>query len=144
MSDHEREKFCDDLIDKVKNNPNPLRMKWFIWNCNYELRELFYQRIGFRRDIAIIRMKGKIWGRCDFVIHREMSFVRHNYITSVFISHLNDFINDPFVSNRKLEIFENYIMKNFMRTFKLWISKRIVRTFDIGEEFSETTLIHDW
>jgi hypothetical protein len=54
-----------------------MKMGWFNWNNNYELRDLFNKYIGVSRYNPILRLKAKVWGDSEYItwmIHKDMSY----------------------------------------------------------------------
>jgi hypothetical protein len=77
MNKEEREKFIEDMYNKAIKSPRFMKMRWFNWNNNYELRELFNKCIGVKRDNPIIRSKAKVWGDSEYItwmVHKDMSY----------------------------------------------------------------------
>ena len=64
MTEEQKETFVNDLYQKAVSNPRFMKMKWFNWNSNYDLRELFHSKIGIRRgaEPTVLKSKAKIWG----------------------------------------------------------------------------------
>ena len=56
-----------------------MKMKWFNWNNNKTLIDMFKSKIGIMGENPNIRGRAKMWGRGSWIIHRDMSFARFNY-----------------------------------------------------------------